>query len=273
MTHSNASFTGSIPEHYDQNLGPLFFEPYAKDLAKRLRLGRAAAVLEIAAGTGIVTAHLRDRLSPDARLVVTDLNPAMLDVARQKIPADDRLEWRPADAGALPFADGSFDAVVCQFGLMFFPDKPAALREIRRVLKPSGTVLFNVWGSLDDNPIGLAAHQVVLSFFLTDPPMFFTVPWGLHDEQLIRQLLKNAGYAHVASDTVDLVGTSESAEAAAKGLILGTPIFTAIQDRGTVDPVVITHALAARLASEGGSAPMQLPMRALVFTAIRNEPS
>ena len=269
MTNSETLFTGSIPAIYDRGLGPMFFEPYAVDLAKRVTTASTAAILEIAAGTGIVTKHLYETLPSDARLVVTDLNDAMLEIARQKIPADQRIEWRAADAGALPFADGSFDTVVCQFGLMFFPDKPAALREIHRVLKPSGTLLFNVWGKLDDNPIAAAAHQVVTSFFHTDPPRFYTVPFGLHDEQLVRGMLTDCGFSHVMCETVDIIGESESPESAARGLIFGSPISAQISERGTVDPTVIIHAVAARLATEGGGTPMRLPMRALVWTATR----
>lgn len=268
MTIPEASFTGSIPNIYDRNLGPMFFEPYAIDLAKRVSVGSNAAMLEIAAGTGIVTKHLYATLPSDARLVVTDLNDAMLDIARQKVPADQRIDWRTADAGALPFADGSFDAVLCQFGLMFFPDKPAALREMHRVLKPSGTLLFNVWGSLADNPIGGLAHQTVTAFFPIDPPKFYTVPFGLHDEALLKGMLSDAGFSNVTWETVDITGESESADKAARGLVFGSPIIVAIQERGTVDPEAIMRAVAARLAEEGGAAPMRLPMRALVWTAL-----
>ena len=192
-----SSFTGTVPATYDQNLGPMFFEPYARDLADRLTIPRGGSVLEIAAGTGIVTKHLRGRLPSDARLVVTDLNDAMLEIARGKLAADDRLEWRTADAGVLPFAEATFDVAVCQFGLMFFPDKRAALGEMHRVLKPSGTWLFNVWGSLADNPIASLAHEVIASFFPTDPPQFYTIPFGLHDEQQLRQMLEDAGFSNV----------------------------------------------------------------------------
>jgi SAM-dependent methyltransferase len=270
MTNRDASFTGSIPAHYDRCLGPMLFEPYAKDLVERLTMPPGGSVLEIAAGTGIVTRHLRQRLPSDARLVVTDLNAAMLDVAREKIPADDRIEWQTVDAAALPFADSSFAVVVCQFGVMFFPDKPGALREIHRVLEPSGKLLFNVWGSLGDNPIGNLAHEVIASFFPTEPPQFYTVPFGLHDETQIRQMLGEAGFPIVTCEIVDRVGESELPELAAKGLIFGSPVLIAIEERGTVDPVVVMHALAARLVTEGGAAPMKLPMRALVFTAVRD---
>src|SRR5687768_13579650 len=130
MTNSDAAFAGSIPAIYDSALGPMFFEPYARDLAKRLKVRSGDAVLEIAAGTGIVTRRLLKRLPAGAELVATDLNNAMIEIAKAKVDTDPRLRWQQADAGALPFPDQSFDAVVCQFGLMFFPDKVSALREV-----------------------------------------------------------------------------------------------------------------------------------------------
>ncbi len=270
MTNQDVAFSGMNPAIYDRQLGPMFFEPYARDLVRRLTVGASAAVLEIAAGTGIVTEHLRETLPTGVRLVVTDLNEAMLDLARQKIGPDSRIEWQKADACALPFADGSFDAVVCQFGLMFFPDKPAALRETHRVLKSSGMLLLNVWGSLADNPIASVAHEVAASFFPTDPPKFYTIPFGLHDEALLTRMMSEAGFSNVSCETVDFIGESESPESAAKGLVLGTPLVTAIQERGTINPTVIVHAVAARLTTEGGAAPMRLPMRALVLTGVRD---
>ena len=266
MTDTNASFTGMVPSQYDQGLGPMFFEPYARDLAGRLHAESRASVLETAAGTGIVTRHLLKRLPSDARLVVTDLNEGMLQIARDRI-SDQRVTWQTADACSLPFNDGQFDAVVCQFGIMFFPDKPGAMREARRVLRPGGQFLFNVWDSLAVNPIAQAAHETARSFYHTNPPTFYTVPFGFYDRALIEKMLTDAGFANPSSDVVDFVGESETAERAAKGLVLGTPLNTAIQERGTVDAAVIVHAVAARLAHEGGGSPMRLPMRALVFTA------
>jgi ubiquinone/menaquinone biosynthesis C-methylase UbiE len=267
MTEVNARFAGSVPEAYHAHLGPMFFAPYAADLAKRLKLPRASAVLEIAAGTGIVTRRLLDTLESDARLVASDLNQGMMAVARQNIAVDPRLRWVTADAGSLPFRDAGFEAVVCQFGLMFFPDKVGALREMRRVLKPRGALLLNVWGSLVDNPIARLAHETVAQFFPVDPPQFFTIPFGLHDQTMVEQMLLDAGFTSIEGRTVDITGESASAASAAKGLVCGTPILNAIQERGTVTAEVITEAVAACLAGNGGAAPMRMQMRALVFRA------
>lgn len=146
MTSDTARFVGDIPHFYDRCLGPVLFQAYAEDLSRRVILRAPRNVLEVAAGTGIVTRVLRDRLHAQARLTATDLNAPMLEAAREKFRPDEEVRFEPADALNLTFPDESFDCVVCQFGLMFFPDKLAALRETRRVLKPHGRYLFSVHG-------------------------------------------------------------------------------------------------------------------------------
>jgi ubiquinone/menaquinone biosynthesis C-methylase UbiE len=143
---NDASFIGTIPEHYDRGLGPVIFADYAADIARRAAAGSPARVLEIAAGTGIVTRQLRDLLPAGADLTATDLNPPMLEAARAKFRPEEQVDFRPADATALPFRDRSFDAVVCQFGVMFFPDKDRSYREIHRVLAPGGRYLVQCLG-------------------------------------------------------------------------------------------------------------------------------
>jgi ubiquinone/menaquinone biosynthesis C-methylase UbiE len=199
LSDSNTAFVGSIPEQYDRYLGPLLFEPYAKDLCARLEVPPAARVLEVACGTGIVTQCLRQSLPRDATLVATDLNEPMIAYA-QNARRLDGVEWRPADAQALPFPNASFDAVVCQFGLMFVPDKGLAMHETRRVLVPGGVFAFNVWGSFEHNPIGRITDAVLASFFPADPPAFYRVPFGLDDEPGLRRLLDAAGFEVIEAE-------------------------------------------------------------------------
>ncbi len=267
MTNSDTAFAGAIPEIYDSALGPMFFEPYARDLAQRCKVHNGDRVLEIAAGTGILTRRMLKRMPSGAELIASDLNDAMIEIGKTNVGPDPRVRWQQADAGALPFPDQSFDAIVCQFGLMFFSDKVGALRQARRVLKSGGRFLLNTWGALADNPIASRAHTTVASFFHIDPPPFFTVPFGLHDPDVVKKMLVEAGFEKVDIDVVDLMGTSPSALTAAKGLIFGTPVIHQIQERGGQAPDAIMHAVAERLSQEGGAQPMQLQMRALVFTA------
>ena len=161
MTDKSASFTGSIPEHYDAYCGPAIVERWAEDFARRLPAWIDRDVLEVACGTGVLTRRLRDRLAPGVRLVATDLNGAMLEYARVRLGDPPGVEWQTADAVALPFPDGSFGAVVCQLGIMFVPDKAAAMREARRVLAPGGLFAFLVWDTLDSNPHAQASGDAI----------------------------------------------------------------------------------------------------------------
>ncbi len=161
----NVLFQGSIPENYDRYLGPVFFQPYAEDIADRLKHRKPGSVLEIACGTGIVTRRLRDALPATTEIVATDLNKDMFEFARPKFQKTENVRWEQADASSLPFQDDSFDAVVCQFGIMFVPDKAAALRQVHRVLRRDGVFLFNVWDSFDANLSAHVAHTTIASFF------------------------------------------------------------------------------------------------------------
>ena len=180
MSDRATNFTGSIPQFYDHGLGPVFFTDFADDIARRAAASAPMRVLEIAAGTGIVTRRLRDLLPREAYLIATDLNPPMLEVARQKFRPGEAVEFQPADATALPFPDASFDAVVCQFGVMFFPDKDKGHREARRVLVSGGRYLFSVWDSHRHNPIGWLITDILARFFPQDPPQFYQVPFSYH---------------------------------------------------------------------------------------------
>lgn len=266
----NASFVGSVPENYDRHLGPLFFEPYAADLVARLALpSRPSTILELACGTGIVTRRFRSHLPSSASIVATDLNEPMLDVARRKLDGAPGVEWRQADATSLPFSAEMFDAVICQFGFMFFPDKPLAAREAFRVLRPGGQLLFNVWGSLAENPLGRIAHETLASFFPSDPPQFYLVPFGMHEIPSLRALLEDAGFLEITIETLSLQVVSPSAEHAAIGLVRGSPVFAAIQERGSAHPDAIVAAVAAALATQFGDHPLRVPMQARVISARR----
>lgn len=266
MTEPSSALAASIPEQYDSKLGPMLFEPYARELAARMP-ATATRVLEVAAGTGIATRALLSTLPSTASLMVTDLQPGMLDLAADKVGRDPRVELRPADALALPFGDHEFDVVVCQFGVMFFRDTLAGLREIRRVLTPDGVLLMSTWSSLADNPIARVAFEEVLRALPDDTPPFLTTPFCMDDAEAVTELLHAAGFTYVQSAVVDQTGESASAHAAAMGLLCGSPVRLQLQERGIEDPRRLVDAVAARLAREGGFAPMRLPMRAIVFTA------
>lgn len=269
MPANNAAFVGSIPENYDRYLGPVLFEPYAADLAARLKVADNASVLEIACGTGIVTRQLSDRLKPGATLVATDLNQAMLEYTRAKFGPEAPVQWRQADATDLPFDDQSFDAVVCQFGIMFFPDKEKALRETFRVLRPGGTFLFNVWDAIEQNDLARTARNVVSKFFADNPPDFYDVPFSFYDPETIRSHVTAAGFEDIQLTVLPFPSNAASANAATTGLIHGNPIIAAIRERDETLIPEIEAALEAAIADKYGAAPVEAKMQALICEARR----
>jgi ubiquinone/menaquinone biosynthesis C-methylase UbiE len=269
MTDPNAAFVGSIPSHYERYLGPIFFHGFADDLVARVPITSHMRILETACGSGIVTERLWSRLAGRGTLTATDLNEAMLDEARAKRIEGAGLVWRQADATQLPFDDGSFDVVVCQFGLMFFPDKLAGIKEAFRALRPGGLYLFSVWDDIVHNRVASITRETIASFFPDDPPQFYSVPFGLYDLVPIRALLASAGFEQVETETVDKVGLSPSAAEAALGLLEGNPIGTEIRKRRPEALPAIQEAVARNLAAELGDHPVRGPLRAHVVRATK----
>src|SRR5512140_178744 len=232
MSATSTAFVGAIPENYHAGLGPLLFEPYAEELARRLASSGPARVLETACGTGLLTRRLAARRPEGGRLVATDLNAPMLAVAKRTLgDAAEAVELRTADMTALPFDDGAFDAVVCQFGLMFVPDKAVAAREARRVLRKGGTWMVATWSPLATNEVAQIAHETVLTFFDRDPPKFFDIPYGYGDPDVLRELLAGAGFVDVAVEAVPKVSEAATAKGAALGLVEGNPLSGYIRER------------------------------------------
>ena len=232
MAQSDKLFAGSIPQRYEQYLVPLIFEPYAQDLAARLAGRPPARILEIAAGTGVLTRAIVDALPETAAIVATDLNGPMIHHARA-IGTRRAVEWRQADALKLPFDDGTFDAVVCQFGVMFFPDKPAAFSEARRVLRRGGTLLFNVWDRIEDNEFADAVTTALECVFPHDPPRFLArTPHGYHDKDAIRRDLAKAGLTGPPEIfTVPARSRARSYKSPAIAYCQGTPLRNEIEAR------------------------------------------
>jgi ubiquinone/menaquinone biosynthesis C-methylase UbiE len=270
MEHDrNVLFQGAIPENYDRYLGPVIFEPWAEDLVSRLANKKYGRLLEIACGTGIVTRRLRDALPAAIEIVATDLNPDMFEFAKPKFRDNEKVIWQQADASALPFPDCSFDTVVCQFGVMFVPDKAAAMRESYRVLHSGGVFLFNVWDSFELNPFGQIAHATIASFFDRNPPRFYEIPFGFHDSTIIRRLLQDAGFEKIEYFSENKPCRSRSATEFATGLVRGNPVGAEAAERG-VDPEDLIVAVAKRIAERFGDAPVESTMRAIVWQAIKS---
>jgi ubiquinone/menaquinone biosynthesis C-methylase UbiE len=269
MPTPDAVFAGSVPANYDRHMGPLFFEPFARDAARRLSDLRAGAVLETAAGTGIVTAALAETLPPAVTITATDLNQPMLDHAMAK-PGLDRVAFRQADAQALPYDDAAFDAVVCQFGAMFFPDRVAAYREARRVLRPAGRFLFSTWDRVEHAPVAHVALQALSRLFTPTGSWFMErTPHGHFDTGAIERDLRAAGWESIAIETVTRTGRAASPQSAAIALCQGTPMRAEIEAFGPDALAVATDAVAAGIAARFGQGSFEAPCRALVMEATR----
>ena len=249
MVSASASFSG--PQYYDNYLGPIWFDAFAADLARRLPERPPGDVLEIACGTGLVTRRLRERLSPSLRLVATDLSKAMLDYARAKLDGREGIEWREADALKLPFEDNKFGAVVCGFGIMFVPDWQAALREARRVLIEGGVFLFNVWDGIEENPHAAASARVVEALFPGDPEMKYRFPYEMNAPGLLRRLLAGARFDDPRIETKRLPIEGANPRDIATGLTRGTPRAALVEKRG-VSLDHVTEKLTDALTRTGG---------------------
>ena len=265
---SPAAFTGSVPRTYHTYLGPMIFDDYAHDMARRLAVREGERVLELACGTGIVTREIVKTLPKSARLLATDLSAAMLDVARTEVADDYRVSYQAVDACELPFADASFDAIACQYGVMFFPDKVKAMAAARRVLAPGGRYIFNVWDSLEHNPIPRAVHETLGAMFPTNPiPFLAKMPFGYSDRSEIERVVQAGGFAKCMTELVSFPCTAPTAEDAAKAWVEGTPILAGLAERGVSDPAPVRHAVAKVLAEKFGESPCKSMMRAVVVTA------
>jgi ubiquinone/menaquinone biosynthesis C-methylase UbiE len=271
MAATDKVFAGSIPELYERLMVPLIFEPYAVDLAERVAQANPRDVLETAAGTGVLTRALVARLPAQTRLTATDLNQPMLDYARARHPGGgDCIVWQQADALALPFEDASFDAVACQFGAMFFPDKVQGYREARRMLRPGGRFFFNVWTQISESEFADVVTQAVATIFPQDPPRFLArTPHGHYDTETIRRELAEAGFTLVSVETLEKVSKAASPRDPAVAYCQGTPLRNEIEVRDASRLAEATDAATDALARRFGTGPIEGRIRAHVITAAR----
>ncbi|USG62750.1 methyltransferase domain-containing protein [Sneathiella marina] len=268
MGDGDKVFTGSIPEFYDTYLVPLIFEKYAADLARRAGALTPRFVLETAAGSGVVTRAMAPHLAANAVYLATDLNQPMLDHAAAKQGGDDRISWRRADALALPLDADVFDAVICQFGVMFFPDRIAGYREALRVLKPQGTFLFNVWDHIGANEFADEVTKAAATLFPEDPPRFLArTPHGYHDVDQIRRELEEAGFSRITITTVEEESVGTSPRHPAIAYCQGTPLKNEIEARDATSLARVTDAAAEAIAARFGPGEVRSKIRGHVIEA------
>ncbi|MDP9182223.1 MAG: methyltransferase domain-containing protein [Actinomycetota bacterium] len=252
---SDASWVEGMPEAYDRRLGPVKFTPYARELTARVPAGE---VLEVAAGTGLLT---RELVADGLVVTATDLNPPMVAYGQAQVP---EATWSQADALDLPFDDASFDAVACGFGAMFFPDRPRGFAEARRVLRPGGTLVLSVWDAVEHVPFTASLYDELVALWPDDPPDFFTrVPYGYHEEAVLRADLAAGGFNDVAVERVSLTTQAEAAPLA-EGYCYGTPLRFALVERGDLDD--LAGHLGRRMVQRWGAEPFDHEMSAYLLT-------
>ena len=268
MASIDTTFAGSIPALYDRHLVPLLFQPYADEVARRAVEWQPRRILETAAGTGIVTEALHTAV-PDAEIVATDLNQAMIDVAAERVRSD-RISFQAADALDLPFDDGSFDLVVCQFGVMFFPDKVRGAAEARRVLADGGRYVTVIWDSVAKNPGSQMLSDAVAALFPENPPRFLDrTPFGYSDPARIEHDLLAAGFTDIEFETVEKRSRSGSARDVAVGMCCGSPLRSEIEERDASRLDEAVEAASAALMSWEGAMGFDAPMSAHIVVATK----
>lgn len=267
MSELDKAFSGSIPRLYETHLVPLIFEPYAADLGKRIASMNVSRILEVAAGTGVVTRALAAVAKGGASIVATDLNQAMLDEAAA-VGTARPVSWQQADAMALPFPANEFDAVVCQFGVMFFPVKSKAFSEVHRVLRPGGVFIFNVWDRISENEFADAITTALAAVFPADPPRFLArTPHGYHDKSTVERDLAMGGFTRSPKiTTIAARSRAESAHVAAIAYCQGTPLRNEIEARDASRLGEATTLAATALARSFGSHAVDGKIQALVVT-------
>ena len=264
MSDKSAEFVGDIPKHYDTGLGPNIFTDYGDRLAATCAALEPQFVLELAAGTGIVSRRLRNALPGSTSLEVTDLNGPMLDIARTKFSPDEDVTFSEANAMALPYDDAAFDLITCQFGVMFFPDKPGSYREAARVLRPGGHYVFNVWGLMSENPFSQMAHDVCAGAFPDDPPGFYKVPFHYGDPNDVLSDLKAGGWQDVQHKTIKLEKQIVDSDAFATALVFGNPLYDEIISRGG-SAVEMAEDMRTALYETFAPEPLTMPLQATTY--------
>lgn len=260
-----AGYVDDVAIPYDQGLGPVLFEHYGAEIARRTAERSLRDVLEVAAGTGIVTRKLRNVLAKNTRLTAIDISDSMLNVARTKFLPHEQVTFQIADATELPFDNETFDAVVCQFGVMFF-DKETAFREVHRALRCGGRYLFNVWDSEHYNPFASLSFEVLKQFFPSDTPRFLFDPVSCHEIDPIKEMLIRSGFDRIVISIQRREYDIPDVLAFARGMMF-SPVIFEIRERGGIDPERIIEAFAQALIKEYGSNPTRYPMQAILFEA------
>ena len=267
MKEKYVKFTGTIPENYEKFFVPVIFEKYAEKLADKIAYKSGMSILETACGTGAATRRILKRLPDGSRLIATDFNDAMLVEAAKSLGDNAAVKLRQANAMKLPFDDDAFDAVVCQFGVMFFPTRTVAYKEVARVLNDGGTFHFNVWDSLEHNHFAKSVHEAAAAIYPDNPPDFFELPYGYNDISLIVEELQQSGFADIDITVRPLTSSAKSARYMAMAYGIGSPLANEIAERATYSANEVVDLLEVTLRKEYGDGGVSGLMQAFQISA------
>ncbi len=265
MNKTASNFTGTIPQIYETGLVPVIFEDYAREMANRVLALKPTKVLELAAGTGVVTHLLSEQLVPECEIIASDLNAPMLAIAREKIKSADRVSFEVVDAMNIPFEDQSVDVIACQFGVMFFPDKVQSYREVHRVLRKGGKYIFSVWDSHAQNPFAAITQKVVEEALPADPPGFYKVPFHYNDPDEVRREIMEAGFSAVEVEHRPISKVIPSIRSFANALVYGNPLCEELRDRNA-DPEQMAQAIQTALEAAFAQEQAVMPLSAYFVT-------
>ena len=265
MTDKTNKYAGAVPDAYQEYLVPILFDSYARDLASRITVPEQGAILETACGTGVLAEHLLERLGNNIRLVETDLNPAMLENAATRLGSAANVDFKAASGTELPFDDDTFDAVACQFGVMFYPDITLGYREAARVLKPGGQFIFNIWSELEKNGFSNSVHQIALTLDKDNPPDFLQLPYVYSDASVATDQLERAGFVDIQVTQLAKDSKATSARQVALGLAAGSPLAMQLSERGIAEKAV--DIIEDALKNEYGEGEIMAAMEAIVIDA------
>lgn len=269
MENQAHRFSGDAAENYEQYMGPFMFEPFAIDIASRINYSNPQNILELACGTGRVTTQISNQLKPGSRLVASDLNADMLEIAMKKLKGSN-TEFQIADALELPFPDQSFDTVLCQFGFMFFPDQRKGLAEAFRVLKPGGTLLFNTWDKTENIPfLKLLFNDLLLPFFNAADPAHYLVPFSLHNPVLLKSMMNEEGFTDCSVERIVLKTQSSDATDLVTGYLLRHPVGKVINEKDPGALPVLANRFEKELIRQFGNLPLTCELAAFVGTGTR----